>query len=221
MDLTTLLGNCQNPDQAIRKQAEDALEQAGNQDMGYLMYSLVQELVNESQSEVIRQQAGLYIKLQLSATEETLHTMKMNQWAVVDATVKSQIKAGVLQALHSPSNGAKSTAALIVGRMGAIELPEDRWPELLTTLLNNVTGNFEDRVKVATLQALGYMCNDWEPEDMNQSQTDQILTCIVDGMRSNRPAVIRGSAANALINSLEFTRKNFESRQERDVIMQV
>lgn len=26
--------------------------------------------------------------------------------------------------------------------------------------MNNVTGEFDDRVKVATLQALGYMCDD-------------------------------------------------------------
>lgn len=61
----------------------------------------------------------------------------------------------------------------------------------------------------------------WEPEDMNEGQSSQILTCIVDGMRSDRPPAIRGAAARALINSLDFTRSNFEVQQERDVIMQV
>lgn len=56
---------------------------------------------------------------------------------------------------------------------------------------------------------------------MNESQSNQILTCIVDGMRSDRPPAIRGAAARALINSLDFTRSNFETQQERDVIMQV
>lgn len=56
---------------------------------------------------------------------------------------------------------------------------------------------------------------------MNQGQTNQILTCIIDGMRSHQPATIRDAAANALINSLDFTRTNFDSQQERDVIMQV
>ena len=55
---------------------------------------------------------------------------------------------------------------------------------------------------------------------MNQSQSNQILTCIVDGMRPDRPSPIRGAAARALINSLDFTRSNFETQQERDVIMQ-
>ena len=53
------------------------------------------------------------------------------------------------------------------------------------------------------------------------SQSNQILTCIVDGMRPDRPPAIRGAAARALINSLDFTRSNFEAQQERDVIMQV
>lgn len=56
---------------------------------------------------------------------------------------------------------------------------------------------------------------------MNEGQSSQILTCIVDGMRSDRPPAIRGAAARALINSLDFTRSNFEVQQERDVIMQV
>ncbi|CAM9411941.1 unnamed protein product [Ectocarpus sp. 6 AP-2014] len=221
MDLVTLLGNCQNPDHATRKQAEDALEQAGNSNMGELMLRLVVELANEQQSEVIRQQAGLYIKVQLSAEEEAIRAHKLQQWAMLDEATKAQIKAGSMQTLHSPVAGPRSTAALIVGKMGAIELPQDKWPELLPTLLGNVTGEFEERVKVATLQALGYMCDDWEPEDMNEGQSNQILTCIVDGMRPDRPPAIRGAAARALINSLDFTRSNFETQQERDVIMQV
>ncbi|CAM9917727.1 unnamed protein product, partial [Laminaria digitata] len=188
---------------------------------GQLLLSLVVELANEQQSEVIRQQAGLYIKVQLSAEEESIRQQKLLQWAALDDTVKAQIKAGSVQTLHSPAPGPRSTAALIVGKLGAIELPQDKWAELLPTLMNNVTGEFDERVKVATLQALGYMCDDWEPEDMNMSQSNQILTCIVDGMRPDRPPAIRGAAARALINSLDFTRSNFEAQQERDVIMQV
>lgn len=55
------------------------------------------ELANEQQSEVIRQQAGLYIKLQLSAEEETIRAHKLQQWDLLDDTIKTQIKAGTLQ----------------------------------------------------------------------------------------------------------------------------
>lgn len=71
------------------------------------------------------------------------------------------------------------------------------------------------------LLPFGSETKQWEPEDMNEGQSNQILTCIVDGMRSDRPSPIRAAAARALINSLDFTRSNFESQQERDVIMQV
>lgn len=37
---------------------------------------------------------------------------------------------------------------------------QDKWPDLLPTLLSNVTGEVDDKVKVATLQSLGYMCDD-------------------------------------------------------------
>ena len=55
------------------------------------------ELANEQQSEVIRQQAGLYIKVQLSAEEEAIRAQKLLQWAALDDAVKAQIKAGSVQ----------------------------------------------------------------------------------------------------------------------------
>ena len=61
------------------------------------MHSLVVELANEQQSEVIRQQAGLYIKVQLSAEDEAIRAQKLQQWATLGEAIKAQIKAGTLQ----------------------------------------------------------------------------------------------------------------------------
>lgn len=61
------------------------------------MLRLVVELANEQQSEVIRQQAGLYIKVQLSAEEEAIRAHKLQQWAMLDEATKAQIKAGSIQ----------------------------------------------------------------------------------------------------------------------------
>ena len=70
-----------------------------NPSQGQLMHSLVVELANEQQSEVIRQQAGLYIKVQLSAEDEAIRAHKLQQWAMLDEAMKAQIKAGSLQVL--------------------------------------------------------------------------------------------------------------------------
>ncbi len=92
---------------------------------------------------------------------------------------------------------------------------------MLQQLLSNVTGMCPDSTKVATLESLGYMCDEWEPEEMDQTQTNQILTCIVDGLRKDRPSEIRHAAGTALNNSLDFTHSNFETKGERDMIMTV
>jgi hypothetical protein len=42
----------------------------------------------------------------------------------------------------------------------AVVLLQNAWPEMLQTLLNNVTGQFPEGTKCASLEALGYMCDD-------------------------------------------------------------
>lgn len=43
-----------------------------------------------------------------------------------------------------------------------------------------------------------------------EQQSNSILTAIVHGMRKEEPSVhVRLAATNALLNSLEFTKKNF------------
>ncbi len=112
-------------DAALRKHAEEALEQASQQDMGQLMHALVSELVSEQQQEVIRQQAGMYVKLMLSAVDEAIKECKLRQWSELNSQLKAQIKGAVLQTLHSATSRiAQHTAALIIGKMGAIELPK-------------------------------------------------------------------------------------------------
>lgn len=63
------------------------------------------------------------------------------------------------------------------------------------------------------------MCETMEPDDVEASTVNQILSSIVDGMRADRRADIRLAAVKALNNSLDFTGKNFEVDVERDAIM--
>lgn len=53
-------------------------------------------------------------------------------------------------------------------------------------------------------------------------QSNDILTAIVHGMRKDEPSEhVKLAATTALLNSLEFTRANFEKDSERHFIMQV
>ena len=86
----------------------------------------------------------------------------------------------------------------------------------------NVTGdNASEMLKESSLEAIGYICQDINPEIL-EAQSNQILTAIVNGMRKEeRSDYVRLAACRALYNSLEFTRNNFSKDSERNYIMQI
>lgn len=101
------------------------------------------------------------------------------------------------------------------------ELPAGQWNYLIQTLLAKVVGNVSEIECEATLEAIGYICQDI-PAEVLEGQSNQILTAIVHGMREAEPSNhVRLAATNALLNSLEFTKNNFESMSERNYIMKV
>ena len=76
-------------------------------------------------------------------------------------------------------------------------------------------------MKESTLEAIGYICQDIDPEIL-VSQSNNILTAIVHGMRKEETSThVMLAATNALHNSLEFTKANFDKDSERHYIMQV
>lgn len=67
----------------------------------------------------------------------------------------------------------------------------------------------------------GYICQEIDAEVLTE-QSNPILTAIIHGMRSTEPSNhVRLAATQALLNSLEFTRANFDKDNERNFIMEV
>ena len=76
-------------------------------------------------------------------------------------------------------------------------------------------------MKEATLETIDYICQEIE-FGILADQCNQILTAIVHGMRKDEPSNrVKLAATNALHNSLEFTKANFDKDSERHFIMQV
>ena len=70
--------------------------------------------------------------------------------------------------------------------------------------------NSTEMRKEATLEAIGYICQDIDHRCLEE-KSNEILTAIVHGMKKDEPSNhVRLAATNALLNSLEFTRANFE-----------
>lgn len=95
--------------------------------------------------------------------------------------------------------------------MAVVELPVGQWGDLIEVLLNNVTNpSSTDIMKEATLETIGYICQEIESEVLI-TQSNQILTAIIHGMNgSGTSKYVQLAATSALYNSLEFTKGNFE-----------
>eukprot|EP00560_Eucampia_antarctica_P001553 CAMPEP_0197832544 /NCGR_PEP_ID=MMETSP1437-20131217/15264_1 /TAXON_ID=49252 ORGANISM="Eucampia antarctica, Strain CCMP1452" /NCGR_SAMPLE_ID=MMETSP1437 /ASSEMBLY_ACC=CAM_ASM_001096 /LENGTH=868 /DNA_ID=CAMNT_0043435975 /DNA_START=24 /DNA_END=2630 /DNA_ORIENTATION=+ len=224
-DLTATLLGCQNPDPAIRGQAEQALVTAENTSYAEFAKALAAELSVEGKDLTVRQLAGIHFKNLLVAKDDTLQASKHDKWKATDAATRAAIKSLLLNSLRSSESIARHTAAQACSEVAAVELPFGEWPEFLPTLMENVTlAEIPDGVKISSLECLGFTCEriamlEGAP-DIAPATTDQMLTTIVDGIRADRPSPIRLAAASALRNSLLFTRKNMENKNERDMIMQ-
>lgn len=115
-----------------------------------------------------------------------------------------------------------SSAAQCVAYVAVTELPAGQWPNLMQTLVNNVINERSTEMeREATLETIGYICQDINA-DVLEPQSNAILTAIIHGMRKTEPSNhVRLAATNALLNSLEFTKANFEKDSERNFIMEV
>lgn len=126
-----------------------------------------------------------------------------------------------MQALLSPSRLVSRTAAQVIGAFGAVDFPEGRWSNLIDILVANVASTATSvESKVASLEALGYMCESLESDNVPSTEIDKLLTTIVQSLREDVPEGIREAAISALLNSLGFASKNFDIKEERDVIIQ-
>lgn len=93
----------------------------------------------------------------------------------------------------------------------------------MSILVQNV-GEGSDSLKQSALVTIGYICETQEPElRENLSQhSNAILTAVVQGARKEETNNdVRYAAINALGDSLDFVRTNFENEGERNYIMQV
>lgn len=220
LDLATVLSNAQNPNLEVRQQAEAYLNQATEAQYGQFLLALCIELATEGKADSNRQLAGLYIKNLITAQDEALLQAKIDKWLACDAATKEQIRAGFLEVLKSPVVVVRHTAAQILAAYGAIDVPRKEWANLLPTLFHNISSaEVHEGCKIASLEALGYMCDTMEPENVDEAVVNQILSAIIDGMRADRVDPIKVAAITALNNSLDFTSTNFENQVERDTIM--
>ncbi|KAK6936660.1 Importin-beta, N-terminal domain, partial [Dillenia turbinata] len=221
MEITQVLLNAQSVDGHVRKHAEESLKQFQEQNLPGFLLSLSGELASEEKPVDSRKLAGLILKNALDAKEQHRKFELVQRWLSLDSNVKNQIKTCLLQTLSSPVPDAHSTASQVIAKVAGIELPQKQWPELIGSLLSNIH-QVPAHVKQATLETLGYMCEEVSPDVVDQDQVNKILTAVVQGMNASEANNdVRLAATRALYNALGFAQANFTNDMERDYIMRV
>ncbi|XP_077212511.1 ARM repeat superfamily protein [Tasmannia lanceolata] len=221
MEVTQVLLNAQAVDGTVRKHAEESLKQFQDQNLPVFLLSLSGELANNEKPVDSRKLAGLILKNTLDAKEQHRKFELVQRWLSLDTAVKAQIKAYLLQTLSSPVPDARSTASQVIAKIAGIELPHSQWPELIGSLLSNIH-QVPPHLKQATLETLGYLCEEVSSDVVDQDQVNKILTAVVQGMNSSETnSDVRLAATRALYNALGFAQANFTNDMERDYIMRV
>ncbi|XP_070570540.1 importin subunit beta-1-like isoform X2 [Ptychodera flava] len=220
-ELVRVLEATVSPDQTALQSAQESLEKAAQNDFNRFLLGLSEVLADAAKSQVARMAAGLQLKNALTSKDPVVKMQYQQRWLSMDPHLRTSIKRFVLQTLGTEIP-RPSSAAQCVACIACAEIPHNQWPDLIGVMVHNVTNaTSTESLKESTLEAIGYMCQDMEPDHL-ASQSNEILTAIVQGMRKEEPSNhVRLAATNALLNSLEFTKANFDKDAERHFIMQV
>ncbi|XP_012277181.2 importin subunit beta-1 [Orussus abietinus] len=226
MDSTTVqliqvLEKTVSPDKNELVVAQNFLEQAAQSKFHEFVRRLSDVLVTAAASSIARMAAGLQLKNQLTSKDPILKTQYQQRWLAIPADTREYIKKNILGALGTEEN-RPSSAAQCVAYVAVAELPVNQWTELIPLLVSNVVNSSStEMMKEATLETIGYICQEIESEVL-VTQSNHILTAIIHGMKgSSTSNHVRLAATRALFNSLEFTKGNFEIETERNFIMEV
>ncbi|XP_015835882.2 importin subunit beta-1 isoform X1 [Tribolium castaneum] len=219
--LIQVLEKTVSPDKNELEQASTFLEQAAAANILEFIKTLSDILRHGGNSPVARMAAGLQLKNQLTSKDPNIKQLCQQRWLSAPEEIRNYVKKNVVGALGTETN-RPSSAAQCVAYIAVTELPHHQWPDLIVTLVNNVVQpNSTEMQKEATLETIGYICQEID-SDVLVTQSNDILTAIIHGMRSTEPSNhVRFAATQALLNSLEFTKANFEKATERNFIMEV
>ena len=120
----------------------------------------------------------------------------------LDGVFKEQVKVAILSNLATSSTLVRSQVASAVAAIASIEIPRREWLDLVQNLCNNSThDNME--VRLASLQTLGYICEELSPDDLSLELKNQVILALTNNISAD-PANIKPTslATKALLAAL-------------------
>ncbi|WPK23235.1 hypothetical protein PUMCH_000464 [Australozyma saopauloensis] len=223
MDIAQLLETAlMASDAASRNNAEQQLSQLAEQHYDEYMKQFSDVLLNGSTPQV-RILAALGMKNQLTSKLANKRAEQLNRWVNTNPQLKASVKDAAVKVLLSDNRDMTTSISQLVSAIALIELPRNEWPELIPTITEHTKVESPLNVKRSCLLAIGYICESADANDPQIiAQSNGILIAIAQGVQSTEPlTLVRLTALNALIYSLQFIKNNFQREGERNYIMQV
>lgn len=219
MSLLQVLQQAQLP--ASQAAAENQLKQAEEQNFALYVVELAKALSNDTAPISSRALAGILLKLALSGQSELYQARKSDRWLKsVPAEQRNACKQACLNVLKSKELDISRAAAQAVAAIAQIELPQKQWSNLIISLTDNAAAeSLEPAQKIASLQALGYICERVEVDVIPAIEVNKILNGIGLSMNDEIPEKLYIAATTAMLNTLEFASQNMQNQNERNMIL--
>ncbi|MCO5597925.1 hypothetical protein L7F22_052011 [Adiantum nelumboides] len=223
-------------DAATRQAAEQELSAAAQNNYPVYMSTLATELANEGTASHLRNAAGLAIKNALSAREAPRSAEYAERWFKLSMEERNDIKQKAFATLASQDSKAGQSSAQVLASIASVELPMGQSQDMIGQLLSQMGDVNNVNLRRATLQAIGFICEtsvsgragcvmnarlatdgpSRQQSESLSSQSNEILTAVIQGARKEEgPHEVQLAALQALFNSLEFVKSNFERDGER------
>lgn len=159
-DLIRVLEKTISSSQTDQNESIRYIQEYCQRDFTGFMQALSDTLYNQQNAPVVRAAAGLQLKNQLTARDDTLRHQQQIRWRNLPESTRLHIKERVFKSLGTEIF-RPSSAPQCVGYIAIAELTEKQWPEFITALVHNAQGSTtSDKLRLATLETIGYVCQE-------------------------------------------------------------
>ena len=166
--LTLILANILNPNQNIRKEAENEIQKLLELNFGQFLIEVSKKLSIESEKKEVRQVSSTLIKNMIGNQKYT------EKWFQLSEEIKQTIKNNILSTLASKDIDIRKAAALALAGICKIEIPQKIWLNIFD-ILCNTSQNENLYIQLSSLTALEYIYEEIQKGDIPNDTVANLL----------------------------------------------
>uniref|UniRef100_A0A6G1SFT6 Importin subunit beta n=1 Tax=Aceria tosichella TaxID=561515 RepID=A0A6G1SFT6_9ACAR len=174
--LIKVLEKTVSSNQADQNEAVVYIQKFCNEDFIGFIQALSDVLYDQQNQPVVRAAAGLQLKNQLTSRDEHVRQKQQDRWRTLPESSRAHIKDRVFKALGTEIF-RPLLAPQCVAYIAIAELNEKQWPEFIGALVENARGpTTNDKLRLATLEAIGYICQEIVASEHQQNSRKREIT---------------------------------------------